>query len=487
MLRKEWPAAAGALGAAIAGGKLAAADLGRAHFLRARLLTLAKDDDGAIGALAAVPDSSPLAPHARLRRAGLLAKRASAADEVLALLEGVPDVAPFTADRRMALGEALAAKGDHAGAAKAFSTERTGARWVDASIRYAEETAAQGASAVAQALDAAQGARKVRFAAPLSSLIGRAYEAETRCRALLSASDAATLGQPTLAEQTTAAQAMVDAGRSKDAAPLLEQALKSAGKLKGKESWCRAELVHAKVLERTKEKDEASDTYGAVAAACTDEASRVAALYDGGKIALSVKHPEIARARFAQLEKEFPKHRLADDARLRGGTAAIDAGAVAQGEAMLAALPDDYPDGDLRTEALFRLALSRMKANDWKGALPFLEKSLAIAEHEEGYFVAGRTAYFLGRAWLETGEVDKGVARLERVVVEEPLSFAAAMAYVRLAERGEDEAKKVRASIDAAIAAEPAGALWADRPELQTDGFARAIELARVGETEPAR
>ncbi len=478
--------AAAALRAALDGGKIAAADLDRARFLLGRLAAQAKDEEASDAAYAAVSESSPLSPHAALRRALVAAKRGRV-DDALALLAKVPDASPFAVDRHFALGDALAAKGDHAGAADAYGAERKGPRSTEALIRYAEEIAAIGKTDdPAKVLDAAQGVRKVRFERPTSSLAPRAEEAEKRCRALLPPAQAKALGAPTPAELATAAQATLDAGKPKDALALAKQILKA--QKKGSDAWCRAGIVAGKANDRLRDRAEASDVFGDVAQACKDDAIRVVALYDGAKVALSAKQPDVSRARFAAVEAQFPKHRLADDARLRGALAAIDAGAVEKGEAMLSSLPDDYPQGDMRTDALFRLALSRMKKGDWAAAIPFLERSLAIAPREEGYFVAGRVAYFLGRAKLETGAVDDGLARLRAVIVEEPLTFAAAMAYARLSARSEADAARAKSALAEALAAEPSGELFdLSRPELETAAFGRAVELARVGESDLAR
>ncbi len=489
MARKDWRVAADGLRAVLEGGKLSGDDLDRARFLLGRLLVAAKDDDGAEGAYALVTDASPLAPYAHVRRAALLAKKGKGV-EALALLETVKDIEPLENDRRVALGEALAQKGDHAGAAAAFEGARKGGRWVEASIRHAEEVVA--AADAAQALEAAKGARRVRFEVPGSSLVPRAEDAEQKCKALLATKDqkaAATLGSPTPAEEITAGIAYVDGGKPKDALPLLEKALNalSGKKDKGKELWCKGELALARVHEKTKQKPKAIDVYGDIAAACTDEGSKITALYDSAKLAAG-KQPGVARIRFAEIEKLFPKHRLADDARFRGALIAIEQGETDKGEKMLGSLPDDYPDGDMKAEALFRLALPRMKEGKWKEAVPFLERSLSLVPHEDGYFVAGRASYFLGRAELETGKVKEGLERLGRVVGSEPLSFASAMAYARVAARGGEDAKSIKASLENATGAEVPGALYPnDRAELTTPGFLRAVELARVGEIEPAR
>lgn len=483
---KDPRAAADALAALIEAGKLAGADLERARFLLGRLLQQAKDELAAEKAYAAVAADFALAPHAALRRATILAKR-SKGSEALALLATVPDSAPFAVDRHFVTGDLLAAKGDHAGAADAFGAEKKGPRAFEAIIRWAEEVSAAGKTG--DALEAALAVRRLRFEHPASSLAPRAEAAENKCKALLPAAQQAGFGAAALAtpaEQAIAAQAWLDAGKAKEALPLAQQLL--ASEAKGSEPWCRAANVRARAHERLRERAKASDAFGELTDACTDETLRVSALYDGAKAALSAKLPEVARARFSTVEKDYPKHRLADDARLRGALAAIDAGDLAKGEAMLAALPDDYPQGDMRTEALFRLALPRMKKGDWAGALPWLEKSVALSPREDGYFVAGRAQYFLGRAKLETGAVADGAARLRDVIAKEPLTFASAMAYARLSARSPADAAEAKKLVEQGLAVEPAGTLFdPSRPEVRTAAFARGVELARVGESDLAR
>lgn len=480
---KDPRAAADALSIVLKANKLVGKDLDRARFLLGRLLQQAKDEEAASQAYAAVSADYPLEPHASLRRATMLAKKGKS-DDALALLSHVPATAPFSVDRHFVTGDALAAKGDHAGAADAYAAEKKGPRAFEAIIRWAEEVAA--ASKTADAFEAAKAVRRVRFERPASVLAPRAEEAENKCKALLPAAEQATFGAPSGAEQSVAAQAWLDAGKPKDALPLASKVV--ATEKKGTEPWCRAATTVARAHERLRERAKASDAYGELIAGCADETVRVSALYDGAKAALSAKLPDVARARFLTIEKDYPKHRLADDARLRGALAAIDAGDVAKGEAMLAALPDDYVSGDMRTEALFRLALPRMKKGDWAGALPYLEKSLAIAPHEDGYFVAGRAQYFLGRAKIETGAVADGVAKLRDVIAREPLTFASAMAYARLTARSKDDAETARKAIEQGIAFEPAGTLFdLTRPEVSTLAFARGVELARVGESDLAR
>jgi soluble lytic murein transglycosylase len=484
---KSWRLAVDSLRKALDDGKLAGDDVARGRFLLGRLASLAKDDEASDAAYALVPETSPLFAHAALRRASLAQKKGRA-DDALALLAKVPDAAPFATDRHMVQGEALAAKNDHAGAAAAFALERKGPRWVDATIRYAEEVVAQGPAGAPLAADAAKASRRVRIEVPNSGLVSRAEDAERNARGLL-VGKSARVDVESPAEQLQMAQAWLDAGRPRDALAAVASAL--TGQKKGSEPWCNATLLVARANERVRDRAKATKAYGDVAAACTDEATRAPALYDGGKLAASMKDLPLARARFAQLETAFPKHRLADDARLRGAQAALDMGELAKGEAMLLALPDDYPDGDMKSEALFRLALPRMKRREWAQAATYLEKSLGVSPRDDGYFVAGRAAYFLGRARIESGAVDDGYKKLEQVVRDEPFSFAAAQAYARLAARDKDAAAAIKKVVDDAIAKEASagrGALVVTpRAELTSPGFLRAVELARALDVETAR
>jgi hypothetical protein len=184
--RKDPQAAADALKAALEGGKLTGPDLDRGRFLLGRLLVQAKDEDAGMAAYALVSTASPLRAHASLRRATVLSRKAATMDEAIALLADVPEMEPFTVDRLMVAGEGKAQKGDHAAAAAAFKAARKGGRWIEASIRFAEEVAAMGSAGASQALEAGQSARRVRYESPHSTLLSRAEEAENKCKALLS-------------------------------------------------------------------------------------------------------------------------------------------------------------------------------------------------------------------------------------------------------------------------------------------------------------
>jgi soluble lytic murein transglycosylase len=94
--------------------------------------------------------------------------------------------------------------------------------------------------------------------------------------------------------------------------------------------------------------------------------------------------------------------------------------------------------------------------------------------------------YYLGRARIETGAVDRGKELFATVIREHPLSFYMALAYARLADK--DRAMADRA-LDEALGREgpsapmpPPSSPFFGKPE-----FLRAVALARQGESRLAR
>jgi len=91
----------------------------------------------------------------------------------------------------------------------------------------------------------------------------------------------------------------------------------------------------------------------------------VAALYNGGKSSLGAKKDAEALARFLRIEKEFRGSSLRRRRALSRRESFIRiAGELAEFLKMMTTLPDDYPKGDMRTEALFRAAMQHMLSGD---------------------------------------------------------------------------------------------------------------------------
>ncbi len=247
---------------------------------------------------------------------------------------------------------------------------------------------------------------------------------------------------------------------------------------------CEAYVAKGKALEVLGRDQEASDAMGEAIAKCQTSPRQVVALFIGGRAALEGGEPSKAGKRLADLERIFPKHRFADDARQMRAQAAKNLGDAKTYTRLLSTIGDDYPDGDVVDDALFELARSRILDGDWAGAVRPLEKAIALHHRGRDYWAEGRPHYYLARARIELGAGEQGVEGLAGVIRDFPLSYYAVLAHSRLRDRAPDRAKKVLAD---AVAAEPAGHLVIpDHAELHRPGFLRAVELVRQGDGERA-
>ena len=480
---KDPRAAADALSIVVKEKKLAGKDLDRARFLLGRLLQQAKDEEGAINVYAAVSADYPLEPHASLRRATMLAKKGKS-DDALALLSHVPATAPFSVDRHFVTGDALAAKGDHAGAADAYAAEKKGPRAFEAIIRWAEEVAA--ASKTADAFEAAKAVRRVRFERPASVLAPRAEDAENKCKALLPAAEQATFGAPSAAEQAIAAQAWLDAGKPKDALPLATKVV--AGEKKGSDSWCRAATTVARAHERLRERAKASDAYGELIAGCTDETRpRLGPLRRGEGRALRQAarpraHP-VCDAREGL--PQAPTRRRRASPRRSGGHRC---GRRRQGRGDARGAPRRLRRG----RHAHRGAVPPRAAAHEEGRLgrrdPLPREVARLAPREDGYFVAGRALYFLGRAKIETGavgrrrrEATRGRSRASRSPSPRRWPTPASPP------RSKEDAEAARKAIEHGIAFEPTGTAVRPRARRGLDGGVHARCRARARRRERFR
>ncbi len=285
-------------------------------------------------------------------------------------------------------------------------------------------------------------------------------------------------------DELTRLSALLAAGRLGDVTEGLERlrAAMPEAERRG-ELGCKLETLTGKLLVRKKQRGDAADAFGEARKLCTGD-SLVVALWQGGNASRAAKRPEDALARFEELERIAPKHRLADDARVRGAEAARELGDDARFSKMLLEIADTYPEGDMVTEGLFLLALDRIMKGDWGGAARPLELSLAVKPEERDVYRAGRAAYFQARMFAETGDRDRAKAGYAKVVREVPLGYFMLLAHARLAELDPELAKR---TLDEVTAPPEGGLVLHDDPALHGEVFARALELLRQGDVEAAR
>ena len=460
-------------------------------YVAGRLHRDAADDVGASLAFDRVPEACALSAHAA-RYAAEAYARMGRGDDAIARARRVPDDASIAVEARLTQAEALATKGDRAAAVPLWrahlASSPHGTRWVDTCVKLA--TALLGGALgdpAGHAREAFDLASRVVVEAPKLADPSGGQAARDRAAALLRAADPKFDDALSPADHARRAQAWLDANEPAravaEATPLL--GLASATVPIGPDV-CRAAIVRAQATSKLH--GATADAYGDAIARCAGDDALPSALFGGAKASLSAKRFDEGIARFGQVEQLFPHHRLADDARLRAAIALQQNGDAAKAEALFASLADDYPDGDMRAEALFRIALSRMTHGDWAGAKDPLDRAAPLEESDHRSPSSGRAAYFRARVSAMTGDPADAASRYEALIAHAPLAFYMSQAYVRLAA---SDPAAARRALDAAVEREtraaPTALLTRDHPELHAPGFARGRALLEVGELDDAR
>lgn len=495
----DYQKAAKALASALASVKPSGLEALRWQYQLGRLRAQAGDSSGAIEAFdAAAAEPWPLVPYAKFG-AALALVRLGRHDEGMARARAVPEGTGVSASAQLLVAEALEAKGDHEGAIPIWREYLEGARrpsgWVNVALKLAQAILDASPDAK-RAEEAASLARRVLIEAPTSPQVGRALDLEQHALAIVPESrrfptlKVKKLGDVSAplspAEHVARAAALADAGKADDAEKIVEAVLALPRAKVGDEGACKAHLLYAQLLGKRREKAKSSDEYGVAIERCDKfDDVLVEALYAGGKAAASAGRCDEALVRFGRVESEFRSRRYADDARLRGADCALALGDEAKFSSMLSSLADDYPDGDVVGDGLFKLALHEMLEGRWAAALASLERSLEGRPRDRSYWAAGRAEYFRAKALAKLGQNDAAAQGFAGVVRDYPLSFYMLEAYARLSELDSNAAKQ---ALDDATAREPGGAFQlADLPLFHEDGFARLVELVREGDLDFAR
>ena len=338
-------------------------------------------------------------------------------------------------------------------------------------------------------IEALRRARSAALLAPkAAAVVERAEKLERRALAALPPKERSKLLQLSPEEQLIRVRVLLDQGASEDADDAARALVKDLKKRWGP-LGCETAVLRGKALAARREWGQAADQMQKVVGSCRGDTDlRARALYLGGKYAAADNRHMHAIKLFQQLEKEAHDHRLADDARLRAALSYQRMGVEARFTELLATLPDEYPEGDMVLDGVFRLAMRRIEKSDWAGAAQVLERGARLAkaqDGERGHEFSGRERYFAARAFIETGEKKRGLDEYEGIVRELPLSYYMRHAYTRLAAEDPERARRAVSESQARAKHEPF--VFERSPELERPGFARAMELLFQSEFQLAK
>lgn len=249
---------------------------------------------------------------------------------------------------------------------------------------------------------------------------------------------------------------------------------------------CEYDYLRGKLLAGQTKWGEAFDLIASSAENCTqDKELHAFLLFNAGKYAAADgRHTKAVRF-YEDLEKLYPTNTLADDARLRAAKSYQTQGITARFVSLLAAMPEDYPEGDMTREGVMELALYRIERSDWSGAAQVLENASRVVrdrDSERGHEYSGTERYFLARARQELGQEEAALLEYESIVRELPLSYYMLQAYSRLLEADPARAKK---SLNEGLElAQKTPFEFPHRPEYDSPEFQRGMELLRVLDVE---
>jgi soluble lytic murein transglycosylase len=354
---------------------------------------------------------------------------------------------------------------------------------VDTSVRIANAVLdGVDGPAESHAREAYDAATKVVVEAPKLAEVAGAVAARARAVVVLKAHDPSVTDALSDAERAKQAQTWLELGepnKAFDSASLVLSAAKTGP------TACRAAVTRATAA--VKARGVKLNGWPDAVTACEKDDQLVNALYSGAKAQAS-KDPKLAIDWFAKVEQLFPSHRLADDARYRAAllvAQGTDEGHEARAEQMLRSLPDVYPGGDMRTEALFHVALGKMQRADWEAAKPLLDRIVELQPDDRHWATAGRAEYFRARAAAASGDADGARSRLVHIVERYPLAFYMLLAQARLTAL--DPTLAARTLKDAAQRDVDGAFPSKVHPILESLAIARAMRLLEVGDVDAAR
>ncbi|MFO0677235.1 MAG: transglycosylase SLT domain-containing protein [Polyangiaceae bacterium] len=439
--------------------------------------------DRAGGAVVGGPTCA-IAPFANLRAAESYAKQ-GLPDAAMDRARRVPTSSSASNDAILVVAQAAAETGHDLEAIAIYRTWlEKGAklpRWPEVATRLAKALDARAQDDATVLREAYELATRVTLDAPRSAEIGGVPALRAVLGAKLRKVDPKVSSELDASERARLAQGWLDAQEPKKALTEANAVLATKGP-KPTEAACKAAIVRAEALAKTKAPT-AADAWGDAIGLCATYDGMAKALFAGAKASLHAKRTDEARDRFAKVEELLPKHRFADDARLHGALLALDAGNEERFTSMLMTLPDSYPEGDMRMEGLFRVALLRFARGDFAAAKVPLDRILELDPDDRHWATAGRAAYFRAKVSERLGDRADADVRYARIVETYPLTYYMTQAYTALAASDPARAKDTLAKAIERDAATPAPTV-APVPE---GGVEVVVGLLEVGEPESAR
>ncbi len=288
-------------------------------------------------------------------------------------------------------------------------------------------------------------------------------------------------------EQLRQAMVHVRRMRNREAELALGKILKLSGLSAA--TRCKAAYHMANSVFRQRQRDRAEPMFVKAEALCRrakDTDLTVKSLYNGARGLVRKGRFTQAIARYGIIERDFPGHSYADDARLRAAEAYEEGKKLPQMRRTLATLAQKYPGGDMVREALWRLARDAHLHKRTTTALHYLDRIIDKLGRAEIYYAHGRALYWKARILDLRGRRRAARQGYVRCLEEYPLSYYALLSLNRLYERHRKTYEAQRERLLVKIGQGSGAWRFAPRALFGNRAFLRGVELARLGFGEDA-
>jgi soluble lytic murein transglycosylase len=324
--------------------------------------------------------------------------------------------------------------------------------------------------------------RAIMIEDPLSAWAKRAKERLVAVKAKLPA-DLQAFETLTAAEHITRGKELFDAMRNPESEAAFEAAL--AAKPTADEK-CVAAYHKAQSRFKARDRKGSAPMFDDAAVICKTADNKdlwIKSVYQAGRSYSYFNH-ELATTRYQEAQKVDPTHSYSDDAMLREAEEWTARKKPEQVTAVLSQIAGKYPKGDQLAESSWRLGWQAWKDKDYDAAIKWWKKQIELVPHDDNYFGEGQAQYWLGRAYAAKNKPADALASWKQAVKQYPAAYYALLALNRIREA---DAKQYEAVV-AEISTDPAGFdpkapafTFKPRVEWGTKGFARAMELLRLG------
>ncbi len=247
------------------------------------------------------------------------------------------------------------------------------------------------------------------------------------------------------------------------------------------EERCQALFHQAKSIYKDRDYRRAAKAFVPAIAACKASGNtdyEVKSAYQAG-LAFGRARKSSRSIEYYRHVETFPKHSYADDARLRAAEQYASLGKDEKVRELLESIPTLYPQGDMRTEAMWRLGRRAYLRKDYKAATKWLRLQIRILPIETNWWAEGQAHYWLGRSLAKQGEDEQAAQAYRDCIRLYPLTYYSLQAFARLGEAWPDDYQTALGEIEAGGKNGPR--ILQPSRLYSGQGFETALELARLG------